>query len=199
MKKYKRNKINLKFIILIVVIILCTTFSVGYSIWSKDLFINGTANIKVEDREIDIGESIPTNPDGTHTNIMDGWNAVDGLEFKGEVLDKNVLKLIFQVKPKTPNKSQIIDLNFNINNVFDYEMQNGKIELNITGDANAIQNSENYNLTTPIPINGTGKFESSFSIRNKNVVTRVLLDYKITYEVNGTPQVMYFQVEILPN
>ena len=192
MAKYRRkrkNNITVIFGILIISVLLF--ISVGYSLWTDTLSINGKVNLKYKEPKL---EQITVNQTDGQYIARDEDYIINALTVESSSVNNN--ENTIGVEAEVSMKSYTLtarDVTFSMSFVNNYSstISNGKVEVfeNTTG-----QTIDSTTITELVTSGGTASFSSTFNL-TRNVGTSVL-KYKISYDVDGVTRYLYLTINI---
>lgn len=192
MAKYKRkrkNNITVIFGILIISVLLF--ISVGYSLWTDTLFINGKVNLNYKEPKL---EQITVNQSDGQYISRDEDYFINAITIESSSVNNN--EHTIGVEAETSIKSYTLtarDVTFSMSFVNNYSstISNGKVEVieNTTG-----QSINSSTITELVASGETSNFSSTFNL-TRNVGTS-LLKYKISYDVDGVIRYLYLTINI---
>lgn len=196
MSKYKRrrkkNKTLLVGIILISVLILIGT---GYSLWSENLYIEGTANINYKEPKIDRVTINKT--DGEYFSFEDSTSSA--LKFVKNITGTTVadgdekLEIIGNFEVRGYNVAKR-DVKFNVSftNNYPVTITNGQAEL--------IENTTKYNITTSqtetILPNQAGTFSIIVTLKANSTISTGTIKYKLSYKEGEITKYLYVTINL---
>lgn len=192
MAKYKRkrkNNITVIFGILIISVLLF--ISVGYSLWTDTLFINGKVNLNYKEPKL---EQITVNQSDGQYISRDEDYFINAITIESSSVNNN--EQTIGVEAETSIKSYTLtarDVTFSMSFVNNYSstISNGKVEVieNTTG-----QSINSSTITELVASGETSNFSSTFNLTRK--VGTSLLKYKISYDVDGVIRYLYLTINI---
>ena len=192
MAKYRRkrkNNITVIFGILIISVLLF--ISVGYSLWTDTLSINGKVNLKYKEPKL---EQITVNQTDGQYITRDEDYMINALTVESSSVNNN--ENTIGVEAEVSMKSYTItarDVTFSMSFVNNYSstISNGKVEVfeNTTG-----RTIDSTTITELVTSGGTANFSSTFKL-TRSVSTSVL-KYKIAYDVDGVTRYLYLTINI---
>ena len=192
MAKYKRkrkNNITVIFGILIISVLLF--ISVGYSLWTDTLFINGKVNLNYKEPKL---EQITVNQSDGQYISRDEDYFINAITIESSSVNNN--EHTIGVEAETSIKSYTLtarDVTFSMSFVNNYSstISNGKVEVieNTTG-----QSINSSTITELVASGETSNFSSTFNLTRK--VGTSLLKYKISYDVDGVIRYLYLTINI---
>ena len=192
MAKYRRkrkNNITVIFGILIISVLLF--ISVGYSLWTDTLSINGKVNLKYKEPKL---EQITVNQTDGQYITRDEDYMINALTVESSSVNNN--ENTIGVEAEVSMKSYTItarDVTFSMSFVNNYSstISNGKVEVfeNTTG-----RTIDSTTITELVTSGGTANFSSTFNLTRR--VSTSVLKYKIAYDVDGVTRYLYLTINI---
>ena len=192
-KKYKikrRKTINIYAIFGILALSLLFV-SYGYAKWSDTLKITGKANILQPEEEgpppmdIEISEAF----------VSINLPIVDQKVISTKMEDGDLYSVI--EVPKSNNQELMGIYSFYYTNKTGYQCSDGTVTVNVTGSADALGFSSTT-VTAGIANGAPGVFHSYISINGSKMQTESVVDFLISYNVNGEEQAFHYYVTIIP-
>ncbi|MGN1271178.1 MAG: hypothetical protein ACI4UX_04315 [Clostridia bacterium] len=193
MAKYRRkHKKNSVLLIGIVVIAILIFISVGYSLWSDTLNINGTANTKYKEPKLDTITVAQT--DGEYFVVEDPTSSIKFVkEVKGTSVNNGDEKIeaVGNYEIRTWNVSgRNVEFSLSFTNNYSVTITNGRAEL--------LENTTNYTITTSqtetIATNGTGTFTIIVTLKANSSLSTGTIKYKVSYNVDGVTRYLYVTI-----
>lgn len=193
MAKYRRkHKKNSVLLIGIVVIAILIFISVGYSLWSDTLNINGTANTKYKEPKLD---TITVNQtDGKYFVVEDPTSSIKFVKrVKGTSVNNGDEKIeaVGNYEIRTWNVSgRNVKFSLSFTNNYPVTITNGRTEL--------LENTTGYSITTSqtetIATNGTGTFTIIVTLKENSSLSTGTIKYKVSYNVDGVTRYLYVTI-----
>lgn len=201
MAKYKRKrKKNSVLLIGIAIIAILIFISVGYSLWSDTLYINGTANAKYKEPKLD---TITVNKTSNQYLEFEDDVTLKAFEVTATQLNNTdeKIEIVGDYDRKNWNVSRrnaTITLTF-VNN-YPVTITNGKVTLieDTSGYSNTSETgySLSTEITETIASNETGKFVITFHLKANSNLLSGTIKYKISYEVDDVTRYLYLTLNI---
>lgn len=181
-RKYRRKKQISNICIIVVAIIIMSLFGVGYSMFSTQLTISGTAIAKATGA----GEPIviePSTPGGTdYASITVSENV---LNVSSQIVTGNTVNVQLTATD-SKGKPRTISMSMNFTNNSDYTYTNGTVDYEVTGNTTFVQTQPTKTVTTTLQPGETGSLSVSFSnAKFANLTTSCTCTFTVTYTANG--------------
>ncbi|MDD3452974.1 MAG: hypothetical protein PHN42_01685 [Bacilli bacterium] len=188
MKKIRRKKYKKSYWIISLLLIIITT-SVGYSIFSESLSINGTAVAKyvVSGNALNLNLTASGTGGATYTS---GTFPTTFASLTSEVLEDNYLTLTFT---RTRRYTSYVNCTFVINfkNPYPYTLTSGtRTNTTVTGGSN-VSNLASTLSATSIAAYSTGKLTVTARLRT-SLTTVIKMQVRLKYVANGVTQYFYY-------
>lgn len=201
MAKYKRKrKKNSVLLIGIAIIAILIFISVGYSMWSDTLYINGTANAKYKEPKLDTITVNKTSDQYLEYEDDVGLKAFEVTSTELNNTDEKI-EIVGDYDRRNWNVSKrnaTITLTF-VNN-YPVTITNGKVTLieDTSGYSNTSETgySLSTEITETIASNETGKFVITFHLKANSNLLSGTIKYKISYEVDDVTRYLYLTLKI---
>lgn len=193
MAKYRRkHKKNSVLLIGIVVIAILIFISVGYSLWSDTLNINGTANTKYKEPKLDTITVAQT--DGEYFVVKDPTSSIKFVKgVKGTSVNNGDEKIeaVGNYEIRTWNVlARNVEFSLSFTNNYPVTITNGRTEL--------LENTTSYSVTTSqtetIATNGTGTFTIILPLIANSSLSTGTIKYKVSYNVDGVTRYLYVTI-----
>ena len=188
MRKIKRKKYKKSYLVIFLMFIITTT-SVGYSLFSESIKITGSAvaNYVVS------GDAIPLNLTASGTGgatYTSGTFPTTFATFTSEVLSGNYNTLTF-TRTRTYTTRVSCSFVINFKNPYPYALSSGtRTNTTVTGGTNVSSLASTLSATS-IAAYGTGKLTVTARLRT-SVTTVIKLQVRIKYVANGVTQYFYY-------
>lgn len=180
-KKYRRKNFSNIFIVVVAIIIM-SLFGVGYSIFSTELTINGTAIAKATGQDIPVVIE-PTTPGGTEYVSITVDNNV--LEVTSQTINGNTVNIDLKAIANT-GKPRTMSMSMDFINNTEYTYTNGTVAYEVTGNTTFVQTQPTKTVPTTLQPGETGTLSISFSNAKFNsLVTSCTCTFTVTYTANG--------------
>lgn len=182
-KKYRRKKQISNIFIVVVAIIIMSLFGVGYSMFSTELTISGTAIAKATGQDIPV-DIQPSTPGGTdYVSIAIAESNV--LEVTSQTISSNTVDVNIKVLTST-GKPRTMSMSMDFMNNTEYTYTNGTVTYEVTEDTGLVQTQPTKTVTTTLQPGETGTLSISFSnVKFNSLVTSCKCKFTVTYTVNG--------------
>lgn len=176
----------------IVVIAILIFISVGYSLWSDTLHINGTANTKYKEPKLD---TITVNQtDGKYFVVEDPTSSIKFVKrVKGTSVNNGDEKIeaVGNYEIRTWNVSgRNVKFSLSFTNNYPVTITSGRTEL--------LENTTGYSITTSqtetIATNGTGTFTIIVTLKANSSLSTGTIKYKVSYNVDGVTRYLYVTI-----
>lgn len=188
MAKYKRkHKINSVLMIGIAVIAILIFISVGYSLWSDTLNINGTANIKYKEPKL---ENITVNKSGDYYVATSEDYFIKALIINStELLNDTTIQInaAISIKSYTTTSRNVVLTSTFVNN-YDTTITNGNVEILENTTGMTVINS----TTATVATGETATIQSNFKITSSTKTSTLKL--KISYNVDEVKRYLYLNI-----
>lgn len=201
MAKYKRKrKKNSVLLIGIAIIAILIFISVGYSMWSDTLYIDGTANAKYKEPKLDTITINKTNDQYLEFEDDVGLKAFEVKTTQLNNTDEKI-EVVGNYDRRGWNVSKrnaTITLTF-VNN-YPVTITNGKATLieDTSGYSNTSETGYSLSAepTATIASNEIGKFVITFYLKANSNLLSGTIKYKISYEVDDVTRYLYLTLNI---
>lgn len=197
--KIKRKKKTFKaWYILFILIIIIILMSTSYSLWTTNLYINGTVVGEYSEPELPVdivspgGDRLTTN-----TDLTGGWFGVSVFRFDSDTIEGNTVTTSITNGTKTWLTETItVTFSMTIQNNSEYDFTDGAVEIEEYDPSNRI-NPSSQELSTTFVQTGDSvtlevelRFEARYDITPGSYV-----NYKISFMCNGARR--YYNYRIL--
>lgn len=183
----KKKKLIPYYTISIVIVLLLIT--VGYSLFSDQLGINGSvytvSPITGDQLNISLSQT-----GGRYTT----GSLPSGALFQNENLSGNNLTVNF-IKANKKNGIYTASLTINFTNSYAYKMTNGIVSTQKIAGSTLTVTGSSLTQTTIMP-GSTGSFTTNFSFNNRKATTPSSLKTTVQYNVFGVTQYFYYNIII---
>ena len=191
--------------IFLMILVICIAMATGYSMFSTQLTINGTATAKYEETDIEI-PSVGTDENGV-------TRFTGGSEFTTQLLGIEVFRVVSETavgNTITTNLQTINDsifgislstnakITLNIENNSGYEFTNGEIILlESNNDAAFTQRNQTLNKVT-VANGDTATVTITGKMAGSSITVGTRYKYQISFDVNGEKQYFYYIINVEP-
>lgn len=187
-KKRKKNKKTV-FIIFFFALIICT--SIGYSLLSESININGTARANYVISGNALKLNLTQNGTGGAT-YSSGTFPTTFATLTSEVLSGNYLTLTF-TRTRTYTSYVTCSFVMNFKNAYPYTMSSGtRTNTTVSGGSNVRSFSSTLDNTS-LAIGASSKLTISARLRT-SLTTKIQLQTRIAYKINNVTQYFYYVI-----
>lgn len=199
--KFKRKKKNFNIYFLILPFIICIVLiSTSYSLWNTNLYIDGS--VVGEYQEPALPGEVVQNGDrySADNNFKGGWLGVEVFTFVRDTYEGNTITTeIRNGRSLIFTNSISPTFSISITNNSGYTYTNGQVTVEEkdtnskispgtpTLSATTVENGETVTLTAAI----------TFSVRNSSITVGDYVNYKISFDCNGTTKYINYKILIV--